>query len=246
MPEAQIAVELTQAQLQLANKQWEQALATLRHLQDIAPKHPYVLKLLMALYQEIKDWPQLIKLLPDLKKHQLLTETEFDRLTVQAYSENLKDLIKQHQAEQINLLINTLPKNIKYHPEIIIPYCEYLIQSEQLKKAEGLLRDCLKKQFHPHFISLYGQLTANPNEQLQFAQTFLKKQPHSAELLLCVARLCVANQLWGQAKIYLDQSIRLQPTPAAYAVLGHLHEQLNEPLEACAAYRTGLLSLTKL
>src|SRR5690606_25675395 len=70
MPEAKIAVELTQAQLQLANHQWEQALATLRHLQDLAPRHPYVLKLLMDLYKEVRDWPQLIALLPDLKKYQ--------------------------------------------------------------------------------------------------------------------------------------------------------------------------------
>lgn len=68
MPEAKIAVELTQAQLQLANHQWEQALATLKHLQDLAPRHPYVLKLLMNLYEEIKDWQQLIALLPDLKR----------------------------------------------------------------------------------------------------------------------------------------------------------------------------------
>ena len=69
MPEAKIAVELTQAQLQLANHQWEQALATLRHLQDLSPQHPYVLKLLMHLYEEVKDWPQLISLLPALKRH---------------------------------------------------------------------------------------------------------------------------------------------------------------------------------
>ena len=63
MPEAKIAVELTQAQLQLANHQWEQALATLRHLHDLAPQHPYVLKLLMNLYKEVRDWPQLIAIL---------------------------------------------------------------------------------------------------------------------------------------------------------------------------------------
>lgn len=72
MPEAKIAVELTQAELQLANHQWEQALATLKHLQDIAPRHPYVLKLIMQLYQEVKDWPQLITILPDLKSIGLL------------------------------------------------------------------------------------------------------------------------------------------------------------------------------
>ena len=71
MPDAKIAVELTQAQLQLANNQWEQALATLRHLHDLAPHHPYVLKLLMNLYKEIRDWPQLIAILPDLRKNKL-------------------------------------------------------------------------------------------------------------------------------------------------------------------------------
>lgn len=67
MPEAKIAVELTQAELQLSNHQWEQALATLKHLHAIAPRHPYVLMLMMRLYQEVKDWPQLIALLPNLK-----------------------------------------------------------------------------------------------------------------------------------------------------------------------------------
>ncbi|WBV63404.1 hypothetical protein PGH43_00365 [Legionella pneumophila 130b] len=80
MPEAKIAVELTQAQLQLANHQWEQALATLKHLQDLAPRHPYVLKLLMNLYEEIKDWQQLIALLPDLKKNHIISDQAFEQL----------------------------------------------------------------------------------------------------------------------------------------------------------------------
>jgi len=42
MPSADVAVSLTQAELQLADNQLEQALATLKHLRSVAPKHTYV------------------------------------------------------------------------------------------------------------------------------------------------------------------------------------------------------------
>ena len=105
MPEAQVAVELTQAQLQLANKQWEQALATLRHLQDMAPKHPYVLKLLSELYQEVKDWTSLITLLPELKKYHVLPEPVFDKLYQHVYLEALHSVLRQQQQDKINLFL---------------------------------------------------------------------------------------------------------------------------------------------
>ncbi len=65
-PDARTAVELTQAQLQISHGQLEQALATLRHLQIIAPHHPYVLKLLYRLYVQLGDWASLRNMLDDL------------------------------------------------------------------------------------------------------------------------------------------------------------------------------------
>lgn len=240
MPEAQIAVELTQAQLQLANKQWEQALATLRHLQDINPKHPYVLKLLMELYQEINDWTSLIQLLPELKKYRVLTDVDFDKLYLHVYLQALHDLLKQNQTENITKFIKLLPKQVRHNPVIIAEYSGYLIGSNQSQQAEAILRENLKKQFNEKLITLYGVIPAT-NDQLQFAESFLKKNANSAELFLCLARLSAMKQLWGKTKTYLDQSLSLHPTPAAYAELGKLHETRNAPLEACTAYREGLL-----
>ena len=51
MPSADVAVGLTQAELQLAHQQYEQALATLMHVRSLSPKHNYVLKLLKKLYE---------------------------------------------------------------------------------------------------------------------------------------------------------------------------------------------------
>lgn len=79
-PTAQIAIGLTQAQLQLQHNQLEQALATLKHLRDLSPKHAYVLKLLQRVYWELQDWDNLIKLIPELKKYKVISREEAKRL----------------------------------------------------------------------------------------------------------------------------------------------------------------------
>lgn len=240
MPEAKIAVELTQAQLQLANRQWEQALATLRHLQDLAPHHPYVLKLLMHLYEEVKDWPQLIELLPTLKRHNVVVGADFDRLQQQTYLHALLDLIKLDQLQPLKDRMESLPKNLKQDPEIVSAYSLYLLKNKAYIEVEALLRRCLNKQFNEQLIILYGQI-GDGCARLEFAESLLKRNPQSAGLYLTLGRICQSNQLWGKAKTYLEESIKLKPSAAAFAELGHLLDSLDDHSNACNAYRQGLL-----
>jgi HemY protein len=244
MPEAKIAVELTQAQLQLANHQWEQALATLRHLHDIAPRHPYVLKLLMQLYQEVRDWPQLIALLPDLKKYNVIEQAEFEVLQQNAYLQALSDLVKQNQAEAVTTLFHSLPKPLATEPLIVAEYVRFLLKNNEYSSAKELLRRCLRKDFHPQLIALYGDLPSD-EKQLVFAESLLKKHAHSAALYLCLGQLCVKQQLWGKAKHYLEQANEIEPSPLAYMTLGKLHEKLGDPVLACASYKRGLDCVTQ-
>ncbi|WP_028388661.1 heme biosynthesis HemY N-terminal domain-containing protein [Legionella fairfieldensis] len=240
MPDAKIAVELTQAQLQLANQQWEQALATLRHLQDLAPHHPYVLKLLMHLYKEVKDWPQLIALLPELKKHQVITGKAFEKLQQQSYLQAMSDLARYSQNDALTKMVAQLPKNLTYDPELMAEYARFLIAHNESKKAEQVLRHCLRKHYDEQIITLYGLIPGN-GKQLTFAESLLKKHPHSAAIYLCLGRLSLHNDLWGKAKSYFEKSITLTASPEAYEELGKLLERLNDQTGACTAYRQGLI-----
>ena len=67
---AKVVMGLTQARLQLDQKQYEQALACLENLRRIAPKHRYILCLLAELYRTLKEWHRLEDLLPTLKRRQ--------------------------------------------------------------------------------------------------------------------------------------------------------------------------------
>ncbi|MFC3908002.1 heme biosynthesis HemY N-terminal domain-containing protein [Legionella dresdenensis] len=239
MPDAKIAVELTQAQLQLANQQWEQALATLRHLQDMTPHHAYVLKLLTKLYQEVRDWPQLIALLPELQKYKIFTGLSFEKLRHQAYLQALADMLRLSHADAARKLMDSLPKPLRYDPEINASYCEFLIKDSQQQQAETILYRCLRHQFNSKLVALYGRINVN-DRQLTFVESLLKKYPDSAELFLAAGRLCLAHELWGKAKSYFEQSIAIKAMPETYMELGKLLERFGDQGDAMQAYQQGL------
>ncbi len=66
-PDAELAIGVTQAELQLAHSQNEQALASLTHLHSIAPRHDYVTMLLARAYYELEEWNALVEILPDVR-----------------------------------------------------------------------------------------------------------------------------------------------------------------------------------
>lgn len=244
MPEAKIAVELTQAELQLANHQWEQALATLKHLHHIAPHHPYVLKLIMQLHQEIRDWQQLIALLPDLKKYRIVNQQEYELLQYNAYLQRLIDLTKQNQPDAIHSFFRSMPKTLAANPNMIAEYARFLIKNGDFTTAKDVLSRSLRKNVLPQLIELYSLLPAD-KKQLVFAESLLKKNVHSAALYLCLGQLCIHLSLWGKAKYYIEKSNEIEPSALAFEAQGLLHEQLGENDLACKSYKSGLALKTK-
>ena len=84
-PDAELAIGVTQAELQLEHRQTEQALATLTHLHSIAPRHDYVTMLLARTYHELKDWQALVEVLPDVRRKKLVKEAELLEMEVAGY-----------------------------------------------------------------------------------------------------------------------------------------------------------------
>ena len=88
-PEAANAVLLTQAELQLDREQYEQALATLRRLDENSKDHSYAIALLGRLYYRLEDWDNLAEVIPRLKKHGRINQETIDRWTTRVCAENL-------------------------------------------------------------------------------------------------------------------------------------------------------------
>jgi HemY protein len=241
-PDAEIAIGLTQAQLQYTHQQLEHSLATLRHLQHIAPKHAFVLKMLKQLYEALNDWQSLQEILPEIKKYKVLKNNEYHALELSVYYHLL---LQATQSEDVSVLRHCwaqIPKPLQREKSLVIAYINALHQRQLDEVAETLLHDVIKHQWDKEYIHFYGYLkTTYPEKQLEFAESCLKQYGSSAALYLCLGRLALRNQLWGKARVYLQQCLDLEDNPDACAELGRLMESLGEQEAALRYYRQGLI-----
>lgn len=239
-PGADIAVELTQAELQLAHGQLEQALASLMHLQSLAPRHPHVLYLLAQLYEQLHSWGDLQALLPQLDKYKILSETEHDQLSKKVYLNLLQ--MNQHKAESLNNIWQQLPRDLRHDQALIEEYARHLIDLAQHDTAEAILREAIKRDYNNELVRLYGLArSGTPERQLQQAEHWLKGRENNANLLLTLGRLARRCELWGKARSYLEASLSNHELAETYRELGQLLDKLNEREQAAEYYRKGLL-----
>lgn len=241
MPEADFSVKLTQAELQFAHGQHEQALATLVHLHRLSPKHPHIMVLLSQLYQQLKSWEDLRKLLPQLRKHHVYPEKKLVELEHETYIELIQYGEWDASGEKLQQLWQNIPRDLKKDAHLIEIYCDKLIQLKQDDDAEQIIRSILRKEWHTNLVKQYGLVKSSQLEkQLSFAESLSKDHDNHPLLLLTLGRLCMYNDLWGKARAYLEASIGNKELPETYKELGLLMEYLNEPGLAAEYFKKGL------
>ncbi len=241
-PSADIAIGITQAELQLAHQQYEQALATLNHLHELSPRHAYVKKLLARVYQQLGDWDNLLALLPDVRKSSLMPDAQMQQLEVDAHTGLLNKYIKQQDAEKISSIWRNMPKGLKENTDLINLYVDYLMAAEKDDEAAELIQKQLAQQWHESLLFKYARLNVSQvNKQLEQAEKWLEQYSRSAVLFLCLGKICIKAELWGKAKNYLETSLSIQPMAETYLALAVLLEdKMDEHNEAQNLYRQGL------
>lgn len=246
MQGAAFAVQLTQAELQLVHGQLEQSLATLMQLHSVSPKHPHVLYLLARIYQLLRSWEDLRKLLPDLRKQNVLSPSDQQQLEQLVHRELLTLATQRGKLDVLRSSWQQTPKNLRQDLEMVRHYVRCLLVLKANDDAEQLLRDALKKQWDVDLVYIYGLIeAADKDRQLATAETWLKGHENNPVLLLSLGRLCKRNKLWGKARSYLNASLGIKPHSDTYKELGQLLEQLNEASEAVECYHKGLLLAAK-
>jgi len=241
-PSADIAIGITQAELQLSHKQYEQSLATLNHLSSIAPKHGYIKKLQARVYEQLNDWESLSRLLEEVKKSKLVSDDKLSSLEIETYSGMLSNSIKQQNHERTKQIWQQIPKQLKDNADLLKIYINFLISIEEFDNAESILRSYLSRHWRESMVRLYAQLeTTNPQKQLETAETWLHGHARSAALLMVLGKLCIKTQLWGKARNYLETSLSIMPLAETYLQLAMLlEEKMDEADTAQALYQKGL------
>lgn len=244
---ADVAVGVVQAELQLAADQKEQALATLQHLREVSPKHPYVLQLLQKLYTDMNQWESVQDVLPDLRKRHVLASAEVKALTVDAATGQMQAALDRSDWATMQSLWQQAPANVKKSEAMLSIYILGLDQHNLAEQAQKLIGDFLDKNWSDQLVYQFGKIVKSDSlPQLAKAEKWLKNKQDNPWLLLTLGRIAAANRLWAKAEEYLLTSIEYGERGETYQVLADVLAENGKEDRVIDAYKKGLdLALAK-
>lgn len=232
---------IAQTEFMLDQKQPHLALNSLKELSH-AGKHKHVgaLQLELKAQQQARNWDGVLAVLLQLEKRSAIEDVVATTLRKQAWLEKLR--AQTQDLSTLQMLWKSMPEEFKQRPGIAAVAASNFIKLKDCMTAQKLLVNSLNTQWDSELVTLYGDcLGSNGIAQIEQAEKWLKLHNSDAGLLLALGKLCLHQSLWGKAQNYLDASISLKPSRAAYSALAHLADKLQKSGDA---YKYNQLAIT--
>ncbi len=239
--DAEIAVGLTQAELNLSGDQYEEALETLTRLHSLNPKQANVLRLLHLTYQKLEDWQALRSLIPSLDTQKVLLEAELKLLEAKVFSNLLKQAAEQKDRQTLQTLWVEMPLSIKVMRGVAAIYFAAMIDVGAGASIEDELVKALSANWSETLLVLFGNVqSVDPVLQLETAERWLIGHANDAVLLMVLGKLSSQRTDYAKAQRYLQQSIAIEPSVQGYRLLGDLALNQGDANSASQCYKLGL------
>jgi len=215
------------------------ALDALREMRERGVKnHPGALSLELKAQQQAGNWDEVLELLEQLEKRKDIDPADAAQLRQQAW---LKKIRQQDDLEGLTVCLKSMPADIKRLGKFAAVAASALIEHGGCEQARKLLTDTLNAQWDSELVALYGDCQSGDMvAQIEQAEKWLKLHDQDAALLLALGKLCMHQKLWGKAHSYLDASISLTPSRAAYEASGRLAELLGKSDDASRYYQQAM------
>jgi HemY protein len=209
----------------------EAALSALEKLRATGVKsHMGALSLELKAHQQAGHWDKVLDIVKELEKRTAIDVTIAAQLRQQAYLEVLRTA---QSAPEVITRLQKIPSDFKRRGKIASAAARALNQYGDGLTAQQLLTDSLNAQWDSTLVEIYGDCLSDDSvAQIEQAEKWLKLHPQDAGLLLSLGKICLRQKLWGKAQNYLDASVSMSPSLAAYSALGQLAERLGKSEEA--------------
>ncbi len=219
------------AKFMLDQRDTRGALHALQELRDSGVKtHPGALSLELKAQQQAGNWDEVLNVLERLQRLEAIDVTAAEQLRQQAWLEKIR---QQDDLIGLTDCLANIPADFKRRGRIAATAAHALIRLGGCPLAQQLLSDSLNAQWDSELVALYGDCQSGDMiAQIKQAEKWLNQHKDDAGLLLALGKLCLHQKLWGKAQNYLDASISVSPSHAAYQALGQLAEQSGKADEA--------------
>ncbi|MBI1174423.1 MAG: heme biosynthesis protein HemY [Sideroxydans sp.] len=230
---------MAQSKFMLDQQQPQSALNALKQLRDSGVKgHIGALQMELKAQQLAQNWDGVLEVLVQLEKRAVLDAAVIEQMRQQAYVGKLR---RAHGASELQGIWKSIPGNFRRGAKVAAAAASIFIQLKDCAMAQRILSDSLDEQWDSSLLELYGECTGGEVvTRIERAEGWLRQHPDDASLLLALGRLCLHQGLWGKAQNYLEASISVAPSRAAYTALAQLLEKLHKPDEAFRYYQKSL------
>ncbi|MHB1544497.1 MAG: heme biosynthesis HemY N-terminal domain-containing protein [Gammaproteobacteria bacterium] len=240
-PKAELAILLTQAELQLAHHQLEQALATLKKLVETRPEHRQSVRLLARTYAALSDWEALGQLWPRLKRLHCFSDDELRTLERTLAVGRLRSASESGGRDQVVELFHGYRKSLRERPEVIAALIEGLRRVGADRAAVEELAQLLPTVWSEQWIVEFGHLARDlAPDLLARAEPWSESHPDSAGLNYVFGLLYRMRGQHGKARAHFERSLALRPEPETYLALSEFLDALGDHEGAGERAQAGL------
>jgi HemY protein len=235
--EAHAARLMTEAELHVDARRFEEALAALNALQEGGGRHIAALRLALRVHRGLGRWEDVLKVARQLEKHRALTPDAAAPLKQRAHLENLRS--REGDARALAACWAAVPAAERRDARLAAAAVRMLIAAGDGGTAQRIIEQQVEAEWDSDLAGLYAECRGGDTlGRIARAEKWLEKHPQDARLLLALGRLCREQQLWGKAQSYFEASLGILPSQDAHVELAALFAQLGRSEESNQAYRS--------
>ena len=226
------------------NRQIDDALAAISELNSHGIKHAQALRLALRVQQSARNWPEVLRLVRLLDKHNALHPTLSRRLRDMAYEALLPKAAED--PESLKKLWANVPAADRVSPGVAAVAANAFMKVGRQQEAADIIEKALSVQWDARLLRAYRNCAAPEGSatllaQIEHGEHWSRERPNDPELALVLGALCLKQKLWGKAQRHFEQALAGTSergiAQEAHLRLAQMHEALNQPEAAAGHYR---------
>lgn len=216
--------------------------ACVRAIEQYQPHLTALLKLELAHAIQTGDVDRLLAAARQLYQKGILQEQEYQNYEKKAYMGKLALI---YSAKQLKHYSRHLPNSLKQDQELVNAIGKRYYALAHYQEAVDWALEHYPIHQNSCLLDLLDEALAhlpakNYRKAVSRIENWLNTQADNASLLMFLGKTAYKNQLWGKAKAYLESSITLKPSVAAWEILAKLYEEQGEETKADQARAKGM------
>jgi HemY protein len=226
------------------NRQIDEALAAISELNSHGIKHAQALRLALRVQQSARNWPEVLRLVRLLDKHNALHPTLSRRLRDMSYEALLPKAAED--MESLKKLWAAVPAADRLSAGVAAVAANAFMKVGRQQEAADIIEKALAVQWDARLLRAYRNCAAPEGSatllaQIENGEHWARERPNDPELLLVLGALCLKQKLWGKAQRHLEEAMAGTAergiAQEAHLRLAQMHEALNQSEAAAVHYR---------